>query len=200
MPHPSVGNTVDAQPMKVFGARADEVGTVLALENTDFFCFLSGLNFFTEARYSLHVVRFFRPRETHSMMTIGDARTKPLCTSTIACRIAARANDWDRSFRNMRSFRNSFLNARSFPYLTILSAVREALHASRRGRRRPVTRRAGSRVPAPDRLQNQSPGPRLRSTAIFARLRAGSRARIPTILDRRRATAPTHSPTPRPRP
>jgi hypothetical protein len=62
--------------MKVFGARADEVGTVLALENTDFFCFLSGLNFFAEARYSLHVVRFFRPRETHSMMTIGDARTK----------------------------------------------------------------------------------------------------------------------------
>jgi hypothetical protein len=46
--------------MKLFGARANQVGTVLALENAAFFDFLSGLNFFIEARYSLHVVRFFR--------------------------------------------------------------------------------------------------------------------------------------------
>jgi len=45
--------------MKLFGARANEVGTVLALENAAFFGFLSWLNFFVEARYSLHVVRFF---------------------------------------------------------------------------------------------------------------------------------------------
>jgi len=62
--------------MKLFGAGASEIGTVLALENAAFFVFLSRLNFIVEAWYSLHEVQFFCARETHSMMAFGDSRAK----------------------------------------------------------------------------------------------------------------------------
>jgi hypothetical protein len=73
---------------------------------------------------------------------------------------------------------------------------------ARRARRQcprsaPVKRRSCARVPAPDRPPNRSPGSHPRSTATRARRRVALRARLPSIPEMRRATAPPRFPTPR---
>jgi hypothetical protein len=58
MPHTFVGNTVDPKSMKLFGARANEMSTDLALKNAARNILRSRLNLFIEVRHSLHVVQF----------------------------------------------------------------------------------------------------------------------------------------------
>jgi hypothetical protein len=58
MPHTFVGNTVDPKSMKLFGARANEISTDLALKNAARNILRSRLNLLIEVRHSLHVVQF----------------------------------------------------------------------------------------------------------------------------------------------
>jgi hypothetical protein len=51
IPYRFVGNTVDAESMKLLGARAIETSTDLALENAPFIIFLCRLNLLIEERY-----------------------------------------------------------------------------------------------------------------------------------------------------
>jgi hypothetical protein len=50
--------------MKLFGARAGEIGTTFVLENAALFVFFSRLNLIVEGWYSLHEVQFSCARET----------------------------------------------------------------------------------------------------------------------------------------
>jgi hypothetical protein len=58
MPHTLVGNTVDPKSMKLFGARANEMSTDLALKNAAPHILGSRLNLLIEVWHSLHVVQF----------------------------------------------------------------------------------------------------------------------------------------------
>jgi len=62
--------------MKLFGARANEVGTVLALENAAFFWFFELVKLFRRSAVLTARGAVFRSRKTNSMMAIGDVRAK----------------------------------------------------------------------------------------------------------------------------
>jgi hypothetical protein len=96
MPHKFVGNTVERESMKLFGARANELSTDLALKNPARNILRSRLNLLIDVRHSLHVVQFSRVFRIRSTMSFSDdlaklRRFEPLVGSPARC-----ANDWDR--------------------------------------------------------------------------------------------------------
>jgi hypothetical protein len=84
IPHTFVGNTVERESMKLFGARANAISTDLGLKNAARNILGSRLNLLIDVRYSLHVVQFSRicesARRCHSV-TISrsyyDSKTLP---------------------------------------------------------------------------------------------------------------------------
>jgi hypothetical protein len=122
MPHKFVGNTVDRESMKLFGARANERSTDLALKNAARNILRSRLNLLIEVRHSLHVVQFSR-----------------------ACEFARRC----RSTTTSRSCDDSnALPDRSRDVQTIGFADFAASSSARRPRRRPALRWVQPPLPA----------------------------------------------------
>jgi hypothetical protein len=92
--------------MKLFGARANQVGTVLALENAAFFVFFKSLKLFHRSAVLTARSAVFPSRKTNSMMAIGGARAKSCqldCSVPVrhACnRLGSLVSEYDNSCRS----------------------------------------------------------------------------------------------------